>query len=235
MSTLTNDFPPKLKKCTKCLLTISAISLLGALIFSVGHLCNCWDIFVTCLCCPYLSLLLILFFFILTLYLLHEHKVFEACLKEQSRVESTIAYAKGPLKLHLTENSTGDERPLGIETKRDEIKKEVQRLSDGGSNAWTENNVLLLEQYLIPFMSTDELIANAYSSLTDLEDFAADSRYSYDQSQYRSWKERIDQATNSIDEVQKNKELERYDSAESLRAELFHSFGVPCVLSIKLE
>jgi hypothetical protein len=137
-----------------------------------------------------------------------DHK---ARLVDHSEVEATFVEAKTVDPANREYWPKNKEEYIRSEERLD---AEVDRLKELGSNGWTEYQVLPLNQMLIDFLNVHELQARTQSSLADLEDFASDSSYRYDQREYDRWEGRIKDATKEIEQAKDAGEKEKKDAGE---------------------
>ena len=216
-----DPFPPKLSRCNKWTLGISYLFLVLALLYLLDQLCL--HITISHICLTYFALGLV-FTVLLTVRLVrHKFLVHKARLEDQSEVDATIVEAMN-VERRLTKPV---EKPDDYPEKKKQLLKEVDRLKNEiGNRGWTEYQVLSLNQLLVDFLKEDELKARTRSSLAELEEYAVDSSYRYDQKHYDQWKDYIDEAIKNIDEaIDKSDEgkdghLKRDEAGEVLREEL---------------
>lgn len=177
----------------------------------------------------------------LILFRYGRHKLVEhkARLVDYSDVKALFVEARTieeRLKL-LDENGKEEIRPIDFVRKKNELDDEVKRLTEEvGPKGWTEYQIISLRQMLIDFNKIDDLIASSRSTLADLEEYAEDSAFYLDRSQYDRWEKRIEDAISEIEHKKKECEdkqcnndteeskrknlLQIDDCAEKLRAEL---------------
>ena len=207
-------FPPKLRWWQWVFFFVAWFFVLVGLVFTADQLC--FKILPPCICCTYIAFGFVLSGLIIDRWIHHELIVHNERLEDISEVEAMFVEArtvertkKGPMS-----------KPDYFEQKKKELLEEVRRLEkELGNRGWTEYQVLSLNQMLIEFLEVDELKVHARSSLEDLEDYAEDSAYRYDQKQYDKWKDNINKAISEIDQHENNqKEPEK--AIEALQAEL---------------
>ena len=143
--------------------------------------------------------------------------------KIESEIEALIQEAKN-IRPRLPEP---DERPAGFVEKREQVEKELERLTeDVGPEGWTEFQVLTLDRMLIDFLPIEDLKARARSSLNELKLYAYGEAFSYDDDFYREWADKINSNISNLDELDQSNEsavekvVEKDDKAEALRANL---------------
>ena len=210
-----DKLPPELTIWRQCILWFARIFM------GIGI---CWLIFICilifwfpgaaskCTYCTYLTLVGFLSGLVSEFVMRHKERVHKARKEDRSLVEALIQAAKN-IQPRLTE----PERPIGFAEKRQQIEKEVNRLTDDvGPEGWTEFQVLILDRMLIDFLPLEDLKARARSSLDELKEYADGDAFSYDVSLYYSWEEKI---TSNIDALEKG-ENEKDEQAEALRANL---------------
>ncbi len=213
-----DPFPPKLKGWNWILFSLAWVFVLAGLMFVGDQFC--FRKLPSCVCGTYIALAFVLIGLIIDRWIQHKLIVHEARLEDISVMDALFVEAEcveptlnGPMK-----------NKKYFKQKKKELMEEVNRLKKIGNRGWTEYQVLSLNQMLVDFLKKDELKARARSSLADLEDYAEDSAYRYDQRQYDRWKDNIN---NAIDKIDKDEEVQNKEKpnklgkdAEKLRAEL---------------
>lgn len=214
-------FPPKLSGWEKWTLGISYLFLVLALLYLLDQLCL--HIAPPCICLTYFALGFVFIMLLIVRLFRHKFLVHKARLEDQSEVDATIVEAMN-VEPRLTKPV---EKPDDYPEKKKQLLKEVDRLKNEiGNRGWTEYQVLSLNQLLVDFLKEDELKARTRSSLAELEEYADDSAYRYDQKHYDQWKDNVDNAIKNIDEAidksdeGKDDHLKRDEAGEVLRAEL---------------
>ena len=206
-------YPPKLTKAQVAwlwllypILALSILFLLGE--FWIGPVIPHGP-FVT-----YLAFGLLLTVALVDRYWRHKLHTHEARREDISEVDATIVEAC-TIEPRLTEP---EERPVQHERKVAQLNSEVKRRELIGNRAWTEYQVLSLNQMLVDFLKEDELKARARAALSELEEYATDTAYRYDLRQHAKWEGSVEEAVEKIgDEPDR---LKRDENAEALRAEL---------------
>ncbi|MCH8844976.1 MAG: hypothetical protein IID61_18615 [SAR324 cluster bacterium] len=171
-----------------------------------------------CVCWTYFALFLILMCLIIDRTLLHDLRVHDGRLVDRSEVEGTFVEAES-----VEKRMTSPDRPENFDTKFQNLENEVFRLKKIKPKAWTEYQILSLNQMIVDFLKVDELIARAKSSLGWLEDYVQDSSLPYDTRQFVRWENSINDATKKIDDEKESKKKD--DESETLRAELQEMLG----------
>lgn len=207
-------FPPKLSSVKKCILGFCYLFLFLSLLYLADQIC--FGILPPCICCTYIVLVIVLAILVIDRWIYHKLIVHNERLEDISLVEAMFVEAR---TVELTKKGPMSE-PDYFEQKKKELLEEVRRLEKKlGNKGWTEYQVLSLNQMLIEFLEVDELKVRARSSLEDLEDYAEDSAYRYDQKQYDKWKDNINKAINKNEQPENDqKDTER--AIETLQAEL---------------
>ncbi len=228
-------FPPKLSWWEKVTLWVSYAALILASLYLVDQLCFLMltnpSIYVT-----YVAFGVVLAMLLIDRLVRHRFFVHKARLEDHSEIEALIVEAES-VEHRLPEPL----KPDNYEEKRGKLQIEVERLKKQvGNRGWTEYQVLSLNQMLVDFRKVDDLIAHANLILAELQEYAEDSAYRYGD-QYYHWQQRIEEAIDKINEaikqedegtaksnkttrssvaLQTDKEIERDNASEQLRAEL---------------
>ena len=207
--TLTRPAPPQSKRLA---INVSWLVVLAGLLVAVDQLCFDSTVLWTSRCLAYAGLIFGLTGLALVIYFRHKARAYRDRLEDKSSVEASIVEARtvGPRLLNPV-------RPEGIEEKKKNLREEIDRLLEIGTENWTEYAVLSLYQMLVDFLKPLDLIATTNSVMDELEEYAADSKYRYDREYYAKWKERVDTAVKKIDGATDN---EVDDKSEQLRAVL---------------
>lgn len=229
-------FPPKLSGWEKWTLGLSYAALILASVYLVDQLCFLMltnpSIYVS-----YVAFGVVLAMLLIDRLVRHRFFVHKARLEDHSEIEALIVEAES-VEHRLPEPL----KPDNYKEKKEKLKEEVERLQkEVGNRGWTEYQVLSLNQMLVDFRKVDDLIAHANLILAELQQYAEDSAYRYDRDQYDHWKQQIEEAINKINkatkqedegtaksnkatrnsvDLQADKEIERDNASERLRAEL---------------
>ena len=212
-----DSFPPKFIWWKKWIvLPFIWITLSVSLLYLADQLC--FKQTPSCICCTYIAFGLVLSIIVIDRWIYHEIIVHNARLEDVSEVEATFVEAKVVELANLGYMSEEEY----FKKKKSELDEEVKRLKELGNRGWTEYQILSLNQMLVEFLDIDELKARARSSLDDLEDYADDSSYRYDQKQYDKWKDIIKKAIDKVDNAVDNAENEEQKNTAmmALQAEL---------------
>ena len=216
--------PPELESLRKWVLWVARFAMIAAVCFLV-YICTQFllgDIAVpACACWTYIALSVFLIGLVVERWLLHDRRVHEARTEDQSEINALIQEATNvkPRLSFDNENGHEENRPLDFENLKKQLVSEVKRLRDLGPGAWTDYQILPLNQLLIDFLPIEDLKARARSSLLDLEDYAIGEAFSYDAKLYNEWAKRIDEDIKAIDNWKENRGTQ--DSvADNLRADL---------------
>ena len=201
--------PPQSKRLA---INVSWLVVFAGLLVAVDQLCFDSTVLWTSRCLAYAGLIFGLTGLALVIYFRHKARAYRDRLEDKSSVEASIVEARtvGPRLLDPV-------RPEGIEEKKKNLREEIDRLQEIGTENWTEYAVLSLYQMLVDFLKPLDLIATTNSVMDELEEYAADSKYRYDREYYAKWKERVDTAVKEIDGATDN---ESDDKSEKLRAVL---------------
>lgn len=230
-----DELPPRIAGCKRFVLFIAdatGITAGGIVLLFCWLLLSNPDAVPTCICWFYFASSVGISALIIDRLIRHKRLVHEARVEDRSEVEAFIQEVK-----HVEPRLQSPERPAEFEKRRKNLDDEVDRLEKQlGPRAWTEYQVLPLDQMLVDFLKVDDLIARAKSLLAELDDYARDSAYRYDLELYISWQNRIDNAIKKIEQSEEqgresskeqpkslngqNMELVKDDASESLRAEL---------------
>ena len=158
--------------------------------------------------CDYVAIFILPFGFFVDRYIRRNTIIHRLRLKDHSEVEALLIEAKNvEHRLKGTDAYDCDEKTdiANFKANKRKLVEEVGRLENTPEN-WTEYEILNLEQLLVDFLKVDELKERATSQLDDLEEYASDSKVSYDLRQYDRWKERIRDYTEQIDNSSRSKE-----------------------------
>ena len=176
------------------------------------------------LLCDYLALVALPIGVYAYLYLQNDLRVHDSRVLDRSKVEALFVEAN---KLYPRVGSGDDREPRPFEDKVSELQDEVARLkNEVGPKAWTEYQLLSLDQMLVDFLKVDDLKERARSVLEDLEEYAVGYVVAYDLRKYDRWETRINSAIERIPEKSAANEdqlafgVRRDASAERLRAVL---------------
>lgn len=165
----------------------------------------------------YIAFASLLMSLILDRTLRHNARVHDSRLRDRSEVEALI-FEVGAIEPRL---STGEiTRPHEYDVKSKRIIQEVVRLREIGISAWTEYQVLQVDQLLVDFMKIEDLIIGAESCLADLEDYAVDALYKYETRHFDRLKDAIEESIRLLRDSQGSSKIDRDDQSETLRAQL---------------
>lgn len=210
-------FPPKLKWWQKYIvLPFIILLLILALLYLADQLC--FGILPPCIssiCCTYIAFTIVLAILIIDCHIHHDLIVHKKRLEDISEIEAMFVEAR---TVEPTEKGPMFDRNY-FDQKKTELLGEVRYLKERGNRTWTEYKVLSLNQMLMEFLEVDELKVRARSSLAELEDYAEDSAYRYDQRQYDKWKDHINEAITEIDGAEDDQESQE-KAVKVLQAEL---------------
>jgi hypothetical protein len=216
------ELPPELHLWQYGIIWMSWIISFIALVFTVGALCfhkfdydPCWSYFALC-CIPVTTGLHL---FIRRHLILHKSR-----LEDPSIVEALFTEVDGACP-RLTDG--GIDLPKPYEAKIQQLVSEKVRLAEMGELAWTEYEILPINQMLVDYLKPDDLISRSQSTLEDLEDYADQDAYgNIDRKHYGRWEERVSKAIKKIDgdrdvkEENDNNGKRRDTDADQLRAVL---------------
>ena len=211
-------FPPKLRWWQWVLIVISFILMFGGLGFIGDQLC--FQKMRGSIYCTYIAFGLVLTGLITYRLVRHKLIVHEARREDHSEVDSLLAEARTVIESQSIKSKGTDENG----EKKEQLKKEKERIEKLGEKGWTEYQILQFNQMLVDFLKEDELKARARLTLTELEEYAEDSSYRYDWEQYYRWECTIKEAIDDIDNadektVNKNNKVQS-NATGKLRAEL---------------
>ncbi len=219
--------PPQLTHWQYCLLVGTWATCAIAIGYTIEELCMRklnWSP-----CFVYLALALLPLGVALHLFVRRNLIAHRSRLADASVVDAIFAEVRSVGPRLAEDDSPGSvERPSPYKQKSDAVVQEMERLQDLGKDAWTEYEVLSLNQLLVEFLKTDDLITRAQSTLEDLEDYANEDAYGgYDRKHYGQWQERVHSAIGQITDLdtkgpddKRPSAKERDDAAEGLRAVL---------------
>ena len=224
-NSLGNQLPPELSCFEKWVCRVARTCMVLAVCF-LGYVCFQFLRDTTavpnCSCWTYIALSGFLIGLVTERWLLHDRRVHETRTADQSEIKALIQEAINvqPRLRIQSENGQQEERPKDFEKLKEQVDEEVQRLTQElGPDAWTDYQILPLDQLLIDFLPIEDLKARARSSLVDLEEYAIGEAFSYDTRLYHEWAQRIDEDIKAIDEF-KGGELKLDGIADKLRADL---------------
>ena len=217
--------PPQSKRLA---ITVSWLVVLAGLLMAVDQLCFDSPVLWTCRCLAYGGLVLVLTGLALVIYCHHKARAYRDRLEDKSSVDASIVEAR-TVEPRLLDPI----RPEKIEEKKKNLNDEVNRLQRIGPENWTEYEVLSLYQMLVDFLKPLDLIATTDSVMDELNEYAVDTKYRYDQEYYANWKERVDEATNEIKKIGDVTGIEVDDKSERLRAVLKTLYEHRCDFNLK--
>lgn len=140
-------------------------------------------------CWVYLSLGTLPILVIIAAFCVQEWRIFRKRYLDDSEVWAMIVEAGA---IEQPEHMEDED----YKKKKSFLSKEANRIETKvPARDWTEIEVLSLQQMLVQFLNENELKVRARKMLDDLEDMALDRATSYDVEVYKSWKQRIDDAT----------------------------------------
>ena len=220
-----DQLPPELSSCRKCVLWVARALMVFAVCF-LGYICVQFLLGATaapdCSCWTYIVLSLFLIALVTERWLLHEYRVHETRIEDQSEIAALIQEAMNVQPRLRIQNNNGqqDDRPKDFDRLKKQLHAEVRRLTQElHPNAWTDYQILPLDRLLIDFLPIEDLKARARSSLVDLEEYATGEAFSYDSRLYYDWEGRIDEDIKAIDSY-KNDQGKQDSIADKLRADL---------------
>ncbi|MCY4513751.1 MAG: hypothetical protein OXC69_01230, partial [Candidatus Tectomicrobia bacterium] len=219
-----DKLPPELTYWRRVFLWFARILMVAAICWLIYI---CFQMFLNpaavpkCFCWSYLALAGFLSGLVTEFFIRHRARVHESRKEDRSEIEALIQEAKS-VQPRLTEP---EDRPARFEERREQIDREVQRLTrDVGPEGWTEFQVLTLDRMLIDFLPLEDLKARARSSLDELKQYAYGEAFSYDDIFYRDWEQKINSNIKSLEELDNDEEdgieIKRDNKAEALRANL---------------
>ena len=168
-----------------------------------------------CIFCTYLALAGFVSGLVSEFVIRHREFVHKARKEDRSVVEALIQEAK-----NIDLQSTKSEMSANLDQRSKQINGEVSRLENLGPDGWTEFQILTLNRLLIDFLPIEDLKARARSSLDELKEYAEGDAFSYDVSLYYSWEEKITSNINELERDNEEKEEEKKNKVEALRANL---------------
>jgi len=147
----------------------------------------------------------------------NEYDVHQERLEDEDDVRATFVDVENaePRLIHKNKKY-----PDNYDEKLKNLKSAKEQIENDGTQAWTETRIYPLSQLNVDFLKIDDLRARSLSALAWLEEYAKDSKHSYDRDQFTQWNDKIKNAIKSIDEVNPRKDLEIDKRAEPLRAYL---------------
>ena len=220
------DFPPKLTPLHAILLGASWFFSIAALCYLLLRFCTNVLSDYEGIVCDYFAIFILPLGLFADRYIRKEKVIHRLRLQDHSEVEALFVEAGNvEHRLKGTDVCTYDPKSdrTNFSDNRKKLCKEVERLNFR-PEIWTEYEILNLEQLLVEFLKIEELKERARSELDDLEEYASDSKVSYDLRKYDRWEDRIDTCIEKIDKCSRtNKDCEPDDeerdrNAESLRA-----------------
>ena len=196
--------PPELTPWRKAFLIAADIIFIIALLFLVW-LCamSLYNpaILPSCICWPYVALAVLLGTLFVDRFLRHKLSMHDARLVDRSEVETLIVDS------HNLQNGAGlpdDE----FKSEKEYIEGEIQRLESLGPEGWTELQVLSLSQLRVDHLKIRDLVSEANSSIAEIEDYAEDSAYRYDERRAEEWRNTINPLVNIIEDSDVNDKRE---------------------------
>ena len=220
-------FPPKLSPCHKKILGVCyVLGFLGAIITIIEL---CFQTQVNNIL-TFLNLSDITCFSYLGIGFALTGLIIDRMIRYETRLHKSRSEDLSVVKCMIVEATTFKSKisPPGIkledfEGKKNQLSEEVLRLNKLiNQDCCTEYQILPIQKMFVDFMSNDEVMASAQSTLADLQDYADDSSYRYDKDYYIKWKQRIDQAEKIITEHENNPESDsdKDNPSYKLRSEL---------------
>jgi len=234
-----DPFPPSYSLTERLYFIIIWVPLCGALLYLLDQFC--FNGFVNkSVCGTYIAFTILLIMFLFDRILRHKMIRHDERREDPSEVQALFVEAE-TVAPRLEKPET---RPEDYEQKVKNLNEEIKRLKNLGERGWTEYQVLSLNQMVVDFLKIEELKTRAKSSLEDLQEYSDDR---YDEKHYEDWKERVEEATKKIEDIEKAEieNLLKIDtSAEPLRAELnillehvadYDRYWAECVLTSKID
>jgi len=206
-------FPPKMKWWEWFLCLMAWAFMVVGLAVVADQLC--FRVGSECFCCTYIALGFTLAGLIIYRLIRHRFIVHKARLEDRSEVEAMFAEARTVVELGSTQLKNQEQ----YEQKKEQLKKEMQRIKDIGYKGWTEYQVLQFNQMLVEFLQEDELIGRAQLTLGELKEYAHDSAYRYEWEQFYVWEDKIEGAIKNIEDAGDDKD-KRGTAVAVLRARL---------------
>ena len=192
-ATENKNSPPKLILCHKAIVCY-VLGTAGAII-AIIELCFRTQILTGTACLSYVGIGFALTGIIVDRIIRYETRLHESRLEDPSLVESIIVEAK----TIDSKTSSPDIRVEGFEGKMNQLSEEISRLSKLiEQDCCTEYQILPIQKMLVDFMSNDEVMTSAQSTLAELQEYADDSSYQYDKEYFIKWEQRIDDAKKLI-------------------------------------
>ena len=204
--------PPESTRLEKVILFLADAIFIVALAF-LAWLCVTYftdpELLPSCICWAYLGLVALLVGLFVDRYLRHERNVYEARLFDRSEVESFIDDSRNV-------KNYSDLPEEEFETRKEEFETQINQLEKVGPAGWTELKVLLLNQMLVDHLKGVDLVAEARLSLAEIEDYAEDSAYRYDERRAEEWRSLINKAIKDVEEA--TSDVQKKESGEKLRS-----------------
>ncbi len=209
-------FPPKMKWWEWILWFIAWAFLLGGLAVAANQLC--FRIGPECVCCTYIAFGFVIVGLIIYRWVRHRFIVHESRLEDRSEVDSLLAEARTVVEPKSMKSGREDEN----ERRKEQLKKEMDRLEQLGEKGWTEYQVLQFNQMLVDFLPEAELVGRAQLTLEELKEYAQDSAYRYEWEQFCFWQDKIEEAIDKIENIEGagDDEDKRKTDVAALRARL---------------
>ena len=206
------ELPPPLRPARVFLTGFVTLLSLGCVVFQLLWSATVFEPLL------YFPLLLLLAGTVLLRADFHNHLLRQARQVVRGQVESLKTEA-ATVERRLDE----PERPEHFTAKKNQLDTEVKRLDKLGPLAWTEWQVLSLQTMLVDFLHPNDLMSRARLYLDTLQEYANDSAYPYERTQYEQKKHHVEHAITNIEQaiqLHAEEEILVDDAAEPLRAEL---------------
>ena len=211
-----DQLPPKLDR-PRCLMLWTARIFMLLAVCHLLYICIALllgpTISTGCIFCTYITLSVFFVGLVTDRLLLHKKIVHEARTEDRSEIEALIQEAQN-VQPPVPDNDQAKLNEYKI------LQKQVRRLTnDLGPAAWTDYQILTINQLLVNFLPIEDLKARALSNLVELEEYAEGDAFSYNARLYKKWEERINKDIEFIERPTKD-EAQQSIPVDRLRADL---------------